>query len=137
MRKDIATPHGMSPQLRYAIYCLSTAHYADDLDDKIGSVKAAIDALETFIHYTKIHKKRFGPASESEQPFEDDARYVFPENHPPSIVVITANLEKPWVAVDEALEKLGIPHNALMVTEYSYIHDEKEGRLIECRMTLK
>lgn len=68
--------------------------------------------------------------------FADDTRYVYPENGPKELVVITENLEKPWVAVDEALEKLGIPRTDIVRTEYSYIHDEKEGRLIECRMKL-
>ena len=68
--------------------------------------------------------------------FVDDTHYVYPENGPKELVVITTNLEKPWVPVDEALEKLGIPRTDIIKTEYSYLHDEKEGRIIECRMTL-
>lgn len=68
--------------------------------------------------------------------FADDIRYIYPENGPRELVVITENLEKPWVAVDEALEKLGISRTDIIKTEYSYVHDEKEGRLIECRMLM-
>lgn len=68
--------------------------------------------------------------------FADDIRYVYPENGPKELVVITENLEKPWVAVDEALEKLGIPQTSIIRTEYSYLHDEKKGRFIECRMLM-
>lgn len=69
-----------------------------------------------------------------ETSFADDTRYIYPENGPKALVVITANLEKPWVAVDEALEKTGISRTDIIKTEYSYVHDEKEGRFIECRM---
>lgn len=68
--------------------------------------------------------------------FTDDIRYVHPEYGPNELVVITANLEKPWVAVDEALEKLGISRMDIIKTEYSYLHDEEKGRFIECRMTM-
>lgn len=66
----------------------------------------------------------------------DDIRYIYPENGPKELVVITTNLEKPWVAVDEALEKVGIPRTDIIKTEYSYVHDEEKGRLIKCRMTM-
>ena len=69
--------------------------------------------------------------------FADDIRYVYPERGPRELVVITENLEKPWVAVDEALEKVGIPRADIIKTEYSYLHDEEKGRFIECRMILK
>lgn len=68
--------------------------------------------------------------------FADDIRYVYPEDGPHELVVITENLEKPWVAVDEALEKLGIPRTSIIKTEYSYVQDGEKGRIIECRMTL-
>lgn len=68
--------------------------------------------------------------------FADDIRYIYPENGPKELVVVTTNLEKPWVAVDEALEKVGIPRTDIVRTEYSYVQDEEKGRLIECRMTL-
>ena len=68
--------------------------------------------------------------------FVDDIRYVYPENGPKELVVVTANLEKPWVVVDEALEKAGIPRTDIVKTEYSYLHDEEKGRFIECRMKL-
>lgn len=68
--------------------------------------------------------------------FADDIRYVYPENGAKELVVVTTNLEKPWVAVDEALEKLGISRTDIIKTEYSYLNDEKEGRFIECRMKL-
>ena len=68
--------------------------------------------------------------------FSDDIRYIYPEDGPKELVVVTTNLEKPWVAVDEALEKLGIPRMGIIKTEYSYLHDEKEGRFIECRMLM-
>lgn len=68
--------------------------------------------------------------------FADDIHYISPEDGPNELVVITANLEKPWVAVDEVLEKLGISRMSIIATEYSYVHDEEKGRLIECRMTL-
>lgn len=69
--------------------------------------------------------------------FADDTRYVYPENGPKELVVITENLEKPWVAVDEALEKLGIPRTDIVRTEYSYVQYGEKGRVIECRMTLQ
>lgn len=65
-----------------------------------------------------------------------ETHYIYPEDRPNELVVTTANLEKPWVAVDKILEKLGISRMSILSTEYSYVHDEKEGRLIECRMTL-
>lgn len=68
--------------------------------------------------------------------FADDIHYVYPEDGPKELVVVTTNLEKPWVAVDEALEKVGIPRTDIIKTEYSYVQDEEKGRLIECRMIL-
>ena len=68
--------------------------------------------------------------------FADDIRYIYPEKGPKELVVVTTNLEKPWVAVDETLEKVGISRMSIIRTEYSYIHDEEKGRLIECRMTM-
>ena len=68
--------------------------------------------------------------------FTDDIRYIYPENGPKELVVVTTNLEKPWVAVDEALEKVGISRTDIIRTEYSYLHDEEKGRTIECRMTM-
>lgn len=68
--------------------------------------------------------------------FADDIRYIYPENGAKELVVVTTNLEKPWVAVDEALEKLGIPRTDIIRTEYSYVQDEEKGRFIECRMTM-
>lgn len=68
--------------------------------------------------------------------FADDIRYIYPEDGPHEIVVITENLEKPWVAVDEALEKLGISRTDIIRTEYSYVKDEEKGRFIECRMLM-
>ena len=49
---------------------------------------------------------------------------------------MTTNLEKPWVAVDGALEKLGISRMGIIRTEYSYVQDGEKGRVIECRMTM-
>lgn len=135
MRKYIDKPEGMHLQLRYAIDCMSNAHYAYNSDERISSAVAAIEALETYVDYEKIRKER--SESKSEQPFVDDIRYVYPEGGPRELVVITANLEKPWVAVDEALEKVGIPRTDIIKTEYSYLHDEEKGRCIECRMILK
>lgn len=66
----------------------------------------------------------------------DNIRYIYPENGPKELVVTTENLEKPWVAVDEALEKLGISRTDIVKTEYSYLHDGEKGRIIECRMTM-
>lgn len=134
MRKYIDKPDGMHPQLRYAIDCMSNAHYAYNSDERIGSASSAIEALKTYIHCEKIRKER--SESKPEQPFTDDIRYVYPENGAKELVVVTTNLEKPWVAVDEALEKVGISRTDIIKTEYSYLHDEKEGRFIECRMTL-
>lgn len=68
--------------------------------------------------------------------FTDDIRYIYPEDGAHELVVVTTNLEKPWVAVDEALEKLGISRMGIIKTEYSYVQDEKEGRFIECRMLM-
>lgn len=68
--------------------------------------------------------------------FATESHYISPEGGTNELVVVTANLEKPWVAVDEALEKLGIPRTSIIRTEYSYVHDEEKGRLIECRMTM-
>lgn len=68
--------------------------------------------------------------------FADDIRYIYPENGSKGLVVVTTNLEKPWVAVDEALEKLGISRTDIIKTEYSYVQDGEKGRLIECRMVL-
>ena len=68
--------------------------------------------------------------------FADDIHYVYPEDGPKELVVITANLEKPWIAVNEALEKTGISRTDIIRTKYSYIQDEKEGRIIECRMIM-
>ena len=68
--------------------------------------------------------------------FADDIRYVYPENGPKELVVVTTNLEKPWVAVDESLEKLGIPRTSIIKTEYSYVQDGEKGRIIECRMLM-
>lgn len=66
----------------------------------------------------------------------DDTRYIYPENGPKELVVVTTNLEKPWVAVDEALEKLGISRTDITRTEYSYVQDEEKGRIIKCRMIM-
>lgn len=66
----------------------------------------------------------------------NDIRYIYPENGSKELVVVTENLEKPWVAVDEALEKVGISRTDIVKTEYSYVQDEEKGRFIECRMTL-
>lgn len=68
--------------------------------------------------------------------FADDIHYVYPEDGPKELVVVTTNLEKPWVAVDEVLEKVGISRTDIIKTEYSYILDEEKGRLIKCYMTL-
>ena len=69
--------------------------------------------------------------------FADDIRYIYPENGAKELVVVTTNLEKPWVAVDEALEKVGISRTDIIKTEYSYVQDGEKGRVIECRMTLQ
>lgn len=66
----------------------------------------------------------------------DDTHYVYPENGPKELVVITTNLEKPWAAVDEALEKAGISRTDIIKTEYSYVQDGEKGRVIECRMLM-
>ena len=134
MRKYIDKPEGMHPQLRYAIDCMSNAHYAYNSDERISSAASAIEALETYVHCEKIRKER--SESKPEQPFADDIRYIYPEGGPKELVVVTTNLEKPWVAVDEALEKVGISRTDIIKTEYSYLHDEKEGRFIECRMIM-
>lgn len=134
MSKDIIPPHGMSPRLRCAIDFVSDANNAKALDDKITAANKAIEELEIFINCVKVYQKRF--KSEVETPFADDIRYIYPEDGSNELVVITANPEKPWVAVDEALAKIGIPRTSIIRTEYSYVHDEKEGRFIECRMTM-
>lgn len=66
----------------------------------------------------------------------DDIRYICPENGFKELVVTTTNLEKPWVAVDEALETVGIPRTDIIKTEYSYVQDGEKGRIIECRMLM-
>lgn len=134
MRKDIIPPPGMSPRLRCAIDLISDTNNAEELEDKVTAASKAIEELEIFINCVKVYQKRF--KSETEQPFANDIRYIYPENGFKELVVVTTNLEKPWVAVDEALEKLGIPRTNIVKTEYSYLQDEKKGRLIECRMTL-
>lgn len=68
--------------------------------------------------------------------FTDDIRYIYPEDGSKELVVTTTNLEKPWVAVDEALEKLGISRTSIIRAEYSYVQDGEKGRVIECRMTM-
>lgn len=68
--------------------------------------------------------------------FADDIHYVYPEDGSKELVVVTTNLDKPWVAVDEALEKVGISRMSVIKTEYSYVQDGEKGRLIKCRMTL-
>lgn len=68
--------------------------------------------------------------------FADDTRYVYPENGSKELVVVTTNLEKPWVAVDEALEKVGISRTDIIKTEYSYVQDGEKGRIIECHMVM-
>ena len=68
--------------------------------------------------------------------FADDIRYIYPEDGAKELVVVTTNLEKPWVTVDEALEKLGISRTDIIRTEYSYVQDGEKGRVIECRMTM-
>lgn len=68
--------------------------------------------------------------------FANDIHYIYPENGSKELVVVTTNLEKPWVAVDEALEKVGIPRTDIIRTEYSYVQDGEKGRVIECRMTM-
>lgn len=134
MPKNIIPPRGMSPRLRCAIDFVSDANNAEGLDDKIAAASKAIEELTIFIENVKVYQKRF--KSEVEKPFADDIRYIYPEDGPKELVVVTANLEKPWVAVDEALEKTGISRTSIITTEYSYVHDEKEGRFVECRMTL-
>ena len=134
MRKYIDKPEGMHPQLRYAIDCMSNAHYAYNSDERISSAASAIEALETYIHFEKMRKER--SKSKTEQPFADDIRYIYPEGGPRELVVITENLDKPWVAVDEALEKVGIPRTDIIKTEYSYVQDGEKGRVIECRMIM-
>ena len=136
MAKDIIPPRGMSPRLRCAIDFISDADNAKELDDKIAAACKAIEELEIFINCVKVYQQRFKSGVDVDQPFADDIRYIYPENGVHELVVVTANLEKPWVAVDEALEKLGIPRTSIIRTEYSYVQDEKEGRFIECRMTM-
>lgn len=134
MSKDIIPPPGMNPRLRCAIDFVSAANNAEELDDKITAALKAIEELEIFINCVKVCQQRF--KSEVEQPFANDIRYIYPENGAKELVVVTTNLEKPWVAVDEALEKLGISRMGIIKTEYSYLQDEKEGRFIECRMLM-
>lgn len=136
MSKDIIPPRGMSPRLRCAIDLISDADNAKELDDKIAAACKAIEELEIFINCVKVYQQRFKPEVDVEQPFADDIRYIYPEDGPKALVVVTTNLKKPWVAVDEALEKLGIPRTSIIKSEYSYVHDEKEGQFIECRMTM-
>lgn len=135
MREGIVTPHGMSPRLRCAIDFISNANNAEELDDKITAAHKAIEELEIFIKNAKVYQAKAKRVSE--KPFATETHYIYPEDRPNELVVITANLEKPWVAVDEVLVKLGISRMSIITTEYSYLHDENEGRLIECRMTLK
>lgn len=136
MRKDIVPPPGMSPRLRFAIDLISDANNAEGLDDKITAACKAIEELEIFINCVKVYQQRFKSEADVEQPFANDIRYIYPENGSKELVVVTTNLEKPWVAVDEVLEKLGISRTDIIRTEYSYLHDEKKGRFIECRMLM-
>lgn len=130
MRKDINVPRGFAPRLRCAVDFVSDANNAELLEDKIDAAQQAIGELERFVKDTKEYQKRF-------KSFIEKTRYQYAEGHPPMLVVTTTNLEKPWVGVDKILANIGISRDAVMVTEYSYIHDEKKGRSIECRMTLK
>ena len=134
MSKDIVVPHGMSPRLRCAIDFVSDANNAEELDDKIAAAHKAIEELEIFIRNVNIYQSKAKRVHE--KPFATESHYISPEDGPNELVVITANLEKPWVTVDEILEKLGISRMCIITTEYSYVHDEEKGRLIKCRMTL-
>lgn len=134
MSKDLVIPRGMSPRLRCAIDFVSDANNAEELDDKITAANKAIEELTIFIKNVKVYQAK--AKRMQEKPFATKYHYISPEDGPNELVVITANLEKPWVAVDEILEKLGISRMSIITTEYSYVHDEKEGRLIKCRMTL-
>mgnify|MGYP000881855022 CR=1 FL=1 len=134
MSKDIVVPHGMSPRLRCAIDLISDANNAEELDDKITAASKAIEELEIFIRNVKIYQSKAKRVCEI--PFATETYYVYPEDGPNELVVVTANLEKPWVAVDEALVRLGISRMSIITTEYSYVHDKEKGRLIECRMTM-
>lgn len=134
MRKDIVVPRGMSPRLRCAIDFISDANNAEELDDKIKAAHKAIEELEIFISNVKIYQSK--EKRIREKSFATETHYVYPEDRPNELVVITANLEKPCVAVDEALEKVGIPRTDIIKTEYSYVHDEEKGWLIECRMLM-
>lgn len=134
MRKDIDVPRGMSPRLRCAIDFISNANNAEELDDKIKAASKAIEELEIFMKNVKVFQTTMKRIRE--KPFANDIRYIYPENGAKELVVITENLEKPWVAVDEALEKLGISRMGIIKTEYSYVQDEEKGRLIECRMLM-
>lgn len=136
MSKDIIPPPGMSPRLRCAIDFVSAANNAEELGDKIAAAYKAIEELEIFINCVKVYQKRFKSEADVEQPFAKDIRYIYPENDDKELVVVTTSLEKPWVAVDEALEKVGISRTDIIRTEYSYVHDEEKGRLIECRMLM-
>lgn len=134
MSKDIVVPRGMSPRLRCAIDFVSDANNAEELDAKITAASKAIEELTIFIENVKIYQAK--AKRMQEKPFATESHYISPEDGPNELVVITANLEKPWVAVDEVLEKLGISRMSIITTEYSYVHDEEKGRLIKCRMTL-
>lgn len=134
MSKDIVVPRGMSPRLRCAIDFVSDANNAEELDDKITAASKAIEELTIFIENVKVYQDK--AKQMHEKLFATESHYISPEDGPNELVVITANLEKPWVAVDEILEKLGISRMSIITTEYSYVHDEEKGRLIKCRMTL-
>lgn len=134
MSKDIVVPRGMSSRLRCAIDFVSDANNAEELDDKIAAAYKAIEELEIFIKNVKVYQAKAKRVREI--PFATESHYVYPEDGPKELVVVTTNLEKPWVAVDEALEKVGISRTDIIKTEYSYLHDEKEGRIIECRMIM-
>nr|DAJ16182.1 MAG TPA: hypothetical protein [Siphoviridae sp. cttiG1] len=134
MSKDIVVPRSMSPRLRCAIDFVSNANNAEELNDKITAASKAIEELTIFIKNVKVYQAKAKRVCEI--PFATESHYISPEDGPNELVVITANLEKPWVAVDEALEKTGISRTDIITTEYSYVHDEEKGRLIECRMTL-
>ena len=129
MSKDIVVPRGMSPRLRCAIDFVSDANNAEELDGKITAASKAIEELTIFIENVKVYQAKAKRLRE--QPFATESHYISPEDGPNELVIITANLEKPWVSVDEILEKARYFSN-----EYSYVHDEEKGRLIKCRMTM-
>lgn len=106
MSKDIVVPRGMSPRLRCTIDFVSDANNAEELDDKITAASKAIEELTIFIENVKVYQAK--AKRMTEKPFATESHYISPEDGPNELVVITANLEKPWVAVDEILEKLGI-----------------------------